>query len=111
MISFARDTITVIEPGWRDDRGTLTADYDVPESSRQVPRCSVQPGASDLDTAGRTSVGIRWTVYAPPGVSVSAQAAVEYNGVRYLLESPPEVWKSPTGRVSHRVFRLVDFEG
>lgn len=111
MISFARDSVTITEPGSRDDRGTAVADYDNPESIREVPRCSVQPGASDLDLAGRSSVGIRWSVFAPPGAVVSARAAVTYQGVRYLLESPAEVWKSPTGRVSHRVFRLVDFEG
>lgn len=68
-------------------------------------------GASDLELAGRSSVGIRWTVYAPKGTEVSALAAVTYRGVRYLLESPAEVWASPTGSISHRVFRLVDFEG
>ena len=111
MISFARDIVTVTEPGWRDDRGTPVADYDNPESVREVRRCSVQPGASDLDMAGRSSVGIRWTVYAPKGTETSAHAAVTYQGVRYLLESPAEVWASPTGSISHRVFRLVDFEG
>lgn len=111
MISFARDKITITEPGTRDDRGTPVPDYDAPASVREVLRCSVQPGASDLELAGRSSVGIRWTVYAPAGVEVSARAAVTYRGVRYLLESPAEVWTSPTGSIAHRVFRLVDFEG
>lgn len=111
MLSFARDTVTVSEPGWRDDRGTKVPDYDAPASVREVPRCSVQPGASDLELAGRSSQGIRWTVYAPPGLELSRHAAVTYAGTRYLLESPAEVWRSPTGSLSHRVLRLVDFEG
>lgn len=111
MLSFARETVTVIEPGWRDDRGTAVRDYDDPESTRELRGCSVHPGAHDLDTAGRTSAAIRFTVYAPAGAAVGDFAAVEYRGTRYSLESPPAVWSSPTGALSHVVLRLVDFEG
>ncbi|MDI3330133.1 MAG: hypothetical protein QJR09_05270 [Micrococcus sp.] len=111
LLSFANDTVTVTEPGARDDRGTPVPDYDSPESVHELRGCLVQPGASDLDMAGRSSVGIRWTVYAPAGAEVSPFAAVTWQGVRYALEEPPAVLSSPTGALSHMTLRLVDFEG
>lgn len=109
--SWANDTITVIEPTWRDDRGTETADYDNPSSVTVVPGCSVQPGASTEDLMGRTNVIVRHTVYAPPGTVINAHAAVEYDGTRYAVDGQPARWPSPTGAVSNVVLLLVDWEG
>lgn len=111
MLSFARDSIKVIEPGTRDDRGTPVRDYDSPDRVSTFPRCIAEPGASDLDLAGRTSAAIRYTVYAPAGARVSEFAAVELRGVRYALDEPPAAWTSPTGSLSHVVLRLVDWKG
>lgn len=109
--SFVRETITVVDPVWVDDRGTPVADYGPGATRTVVPGCSVQPGASSEDLAGRTHVTVRWTVYAPPGTVVAADSAVEYEGRRYAVDGEPARWKSPTGAVSHLVLYLIDWEG
>lgn len=102
------DTITVIEPTWTEDRGTPVPDYDDPASTVQVKGCSVQPGASDEGTAGRQNVTVRHTVYAPPGIAVTAHSAVLWKGVRYAVDGEPLRW---SGRLAHTVIYLVDWRG
>lgn len=105
------ETVTVIEPSWVDDRGTMRADYDNPESTTPVTGCSVQPGASSEDLQNRTQNTIRWTVFARKIVRVSDHAAIEYAGVRYSLSGSAAYWKSPTGAVSNTTLSVVDWEG
>lgn len=109
--SFASQTVTVIEPSWRDVRGTQTADYDHPLSATVVTGCSVQPGASSEDLQARTQATIRHTAYLPPGTPVTRHTAVVYAGERYSIEGVPAVWPSATGRLDHTVVSLIDWKG
>lgn len=105
------DSVTVIEPSWVDDRGTMRADYDNPVSSTPVSGCSVQPGASSEDLQNRTQNTIRWTAFIRKITPVSDHAAIEYGGTRYSLSGSAAHWKSPTGAVSNTTLSLVDWEG
>lgn len=109
--SWARQTITVVEPSLVDDRGTLVADFDTPASETVVPGCSVQPGASEEFLASRQGVAVRWSVYAPPGTVVSAHSGVRFEGNLYHVDGEPLRWSSPTGAADHVVLLLVDHEG
>lgn len=109
--SWATQTITVVEPTLIDDRGTQVADYDDPASETDITGCSVQPGASAEVLAARQGVSIRWTVYAPPSVAVTAHSAVRYEGNLYDVDGEPQRWSSPTGGLDHSVLLLVDHEG
>lgn len=109
--SWATQTVTVVEPTLVDDRGTLVPDYDVPASETVVPGCSVHPGASDEVLAARQGVAVRWTVYAPAGVVVTAHSAVRLDGRLYAVDGEPARWPSPTGGLDHVVLLLVDHTG
>lgn len=103
--------VTVIEPSWVDDRGTLRPDYDTPLSSTVVSGCSVQPGASSEDLQNRTQNTIRYTVFVKRIVPVSDHAAVVFEGIRYSLSGSAAYWKSPSGAVSNTTLNVVDWEG
>lgn len=108
--SFATQPFTVVEPTMVDDRGTTYPDYDDPESETDY-QGSVQPGASAEVLDARQGVSIRWTVYAPAGVTVTARSAVRYAGRLYDVDGEPQRWTSPTGGLDHAVLYLVDREG
>lgn len=111
LMSFMRQEATVIRPSWTDDRGTLVPDWDTPDSTQVVAGCSVQPGASVESLDGRQGVTIRWSVYMPPGVEVSAHDGVRFEGKRYHIDGEPRSWQSPTGRLSHTEVLLIDWQG
>lgn len=71
----------------------------------------MQPGASpELVADGRTTVTIRWTVLAPPGVDVEPADAIEYRGKLYAVDGEPLVWDSPTGALDHVALLLIDWK-
>jgi hypothetical protein len=110
--SFATQTIEVVEPTMVEERGQLVPDWDAePASVTPVPGCSVQPGASSEDLAGRSNVIVRWTVYAPPGIPVTAHSRVRYDGRLYSVDGEPARWPSATGALDHTVLLLIDWEG
>ncbi len=111
LMSFMRQEVTVVRPSWLDDRGTLVPDWDEPDSTQVVKGCSVQPGASVESLGGRQGVTIRWTVYMPPGVDMSAHDGILYEGKRYQIDGVPRPWQSPTGRLSHIEVLLIDWQG
>lgn len=109
---FAADTVTVVEPALVDDRGTLVPDWSAPPASQTpVEGCLVLPGASVEVLAGRQAVAVRWTVYAPPDVVLTAHSAVSYQGRLYQVDGEPARWPSPTGGLDHVVILLLDPEG
>lgn len=110
-VSFAQDTITIVEPSIVDDRGTERPDYDNPAARHAVKGCSVQPGANVETLGDRQSSVIRWTVYAPDGAPVRANSCVEFEGVRYSVDGEPQRWRSPLGRASHTMISLIDWQG
>lgn len=111
LAEWANHAITVIRPGAIDDRGTALPDWQHPASVVVIERCHVQPGTSDETLAARTSVIVRWTVYAPAGTDVTAHDAVEIDGTRYAIDGEPQRWVSPTRRLDHVRILLIDWEG
>lgn len=113
MISFATQSITIVRPTMIDDRGTPVPDYDNPASTQVIENCSVQPGspASSEALTARQGVTVKWTVYAPPRLTIDAHDAVEYEGVRYSVDGDPAHWPSPTGLLDNTVISLIKFEG
>lgn len=110
--AWARQSIAVVEPALVDDRGTMVPDWSAtPVSEVTVPGCSVQPGASAEVLEARQGVSVRWTVYAPASVALSAHSAVRYAGRLYDVDGEPQRWPSPTGALDHTVILLVDHEG
>ncbi|MGV3564157.1 MAG: hypothetical protein ACO1ON_12845 [Nocardioides sp.] len=109
--SWATETITVVRPSWRDERGKQVPDYDTPAARTVVEGCEVQSGASTEDLGARQNVIIRHTVWAPAGTVVGARDAVEFEGTRYAVDGEPMRWRSPTGALSHVQIFLIDWEG
>lgn len=113
--SFAVTTITVVRPTLVTDRGTTVPDWTLPPASETpVHGCSLQPGASSEALAARQGQTIRWTVYAPAGVDVTAHDAVRLpdDSTRlYQVDGEPQRWASPTGALSHTVLALIDWSG
>lgn len=105
------ESITVVEPSWVDDRGTMRPDYESPVSSMVVDGCSVQPGASSEDMQNRTQNTIRWTVFIKRIIPVGDHDALMFDGVLYQLSGSAAYWKSPSGAVSNTTLQLVDWEG
>lgn len=110
LVSFARQSVDVVEPSWVDDRGTLRPDYDEPLSSVHYAPVIVSPGASSEDLQARLQNTIRWTVYADQGVVASNKAAVIFDGVAYAIEGETAKWQQPSGGPK-TVLSLVDWEG
>lgn len=112
MPSFATQEITVVRPAWTTDaRNVRRPDYGAAAARTVVPGCSVQPGASpELVADGRTTVTIRWTVLAPPGIDVEPADGIEYRGKLYGVDGEPLVWDSPTGSLDHAALFLKDWK-
>lgn len=110
LVSFARQSVTVVEPSWIDDRGTLRPDYDTPVSSIPYGPVIVSPGASSEDLQARLQNTVRWTVYADQGVAASNKAGVVFDGVMYAIEGEAALWQQPLGGPK-TVLSLVDWEG
>lgn len=109
--SFANDVIDVEKPVWvTDSRNTRRATFPAGNPRTHVAGCSVQPGASAEVLAGRTSVSVRWTVFAPPGTAVEATDSVLFEGTRYAVDAEPGGYRSPTGATSHVVILLLDWK-
>lgn len=110
--SFATQTVDVVRPVYISDRGTQVPDWSAPlVSDVSVSGCSVQPGASEEALLGRQGSTVRWTVFMPPGVTISAYDGVRHNSVIYQVDGEPKVWPSPTGGLSHIEVLLIDRKG
>lgn len=111
LLSFMKQSVTVVTPQMVDDRGTLVPDWSVPGVETVVEGCSVQPGASSEVMAARQAVTYRWTVFAPAGTVIGPYDGVLVGGQLFQVDGAPKVWPSPTGRVSHVEVLLLDWEG
>lgn len=107
--SWARQSVTITEPVWVDERGAKVATY--PASGVVVEGCDVQPGNATQDLNLRDNIIVRKTVYLPPGTPITRHARITHDGVNYAIEGEPMVWSSPFGTVSHVAVLLVDWEG
>ena len=122
--SFCRDTVTVVHPGVRHERGAPIPDWEN-ATETVVDGCSYQPYATTTNTV-REHVGVAPLVrpikdegrlYMPPGTEIADGDAVlvpvgESRAVRrFLVNGIPMPWRSPTGRVSHVAVELIAYKG
>lgn len=99
--SWANETITRLRPKSQTLRGSAVPDWSNP-NTLVICGCSVQPAGSMLSQDGRIQ-GITdgLTCYIPPGTDVQSGDRIRYDGKDYAINGEPQIWKSPTGRVSH----------
>lgn len=110
--SFCRDSIVIVRPGSKTVRGTTVADWSSP-SRKTVRGCSVQPDATSTDMASDRDAQATesCTVYLPPDTDVQAGDRVEWDGDVWEIDGRARTWRSPTGRVTHRVMRMRVYQG
>ena len=109
--SWAADTVEIVHPAWREERGKRMPDYRNPETVETVGGCSGQPGATSEIMEGRQQTSIRFTLLAPPGTRIGAFDAVRWRGILYQVDGDAHEWRSPTGAVSHVFANLADWKG
>lgn len=110
MISFHRDTITVLRaPLVPDDYNNQVPDW--PNAAETpVGGCRVQPERGADYTLDREAVLTRWRLFAPASVDLLPTDRVRHGGVDYDIEGSVERWPSPTGALAHveALMRRVD---
>lgn len=111
MISYHRDTVTVLRAQLVDDGyGNESPDWDNPTETT-VPGCRVQPERGDDYVLDREAVITRWRLFAPAGTDLRATDRVEHQDVVYEVEGSVERWPSPTGSLAHVEALLRRAEG
>lgn len=110
--TFARETVTIIHPGTMADRGVTVPDWEHATRST-VAGCSVQPAGTSRTFASARVLNIQdaYTLYAPPGAPIVPGDRVECSAGRFETDGAPEIWTSPTGKVSHVQWTLRRWEG
>ena len=108
---FCNDTVTRWRAPLVDSRGTKIRDWSQASKS-DVTGCSLQPsGASGTYGEQRNGAEYDAVLYMPPGADVEKGDRVEFAGATYSLEGGPQEWRSPTGRVTHKVVNLKEWRG
>ncbi|WP_431881573.1 phage head completion protein [Micromonospora chalcea] len=111
MISYHRDTITVLRAALVDDGyGNEAPDWANP-TRVDVTGCRLQPIPAEDYVLDREAVTTRWRLFAPPGIDLRATDRVEHNGAVYDVDGDPQRWPSPTGRLNHVEALLRRTEG
>lgn len=109
--SWASQTVTIIRPGVKIERGSEVPDW-TNTWETDVSGCSVQPASTDLSQDGRVlGVFDGMTAYMPPGTDVREGDRIEYDGNVYTINGAPRKWQSATGRVSHIQVNLRRWDG
>lgn len=99
--SWANQTVTVIRPDIKTQRGSEVPDWDN-ATTFSVGRCSVQPASTSLSQDGRVlGVFDGMTCYMPPGTDVREGDRIEYDGNVYTVNGSPRKWFSATGLADH----------
>lgn len=109
--SFANQTITVIRPKAKEERGSLVPDWETTYEPFDITGCSIQPASTSLSQDGRV-LGINdgWTAYVPDGSDVKAGDHIVFDGETYEINGEPRKWTGPM-RTSHIQLNLVRWEG
>lgn len=110
--NYAQDTINVVRAGLKTVRGAEVQDWANPTRHR-VGGCSVQPRATTGDeVADRAAHATEsCTVYLPLEADLKRGDRVEWDGDTWDVDGRVQTWRSPTGRVSHKVATIVVHEG
>ena len=109
--SWCQQTIKIIRPGTKTERGSVVPDWEHASELITVSGCSVQPASTSLSLDGRvlgTSDG--WTAYLPEGTDVRAGDHIVFEGNTYEIQGEPRVWTAPFTR-SHIQLNLMRWEG
>lgn len=102
---FGPHTITVVHPGeLPNDYGTGTQPDWVNTTTAAVDGCSVQPAPADDYTIDRDTFLVRWVVWAPPTISVTATDRIVWDGDTYDIDGEVLRWDFPP--LSHVVLNL-----
>ena len=109
--SWAKQTVTIIRPGTKIQRGSEVPDWDN-ATSFDVGGCSVQPASTSLSQDGRV-LGIfdGETCYMPPGTDVREGDRIVHDGNTYTVNGTPRRWQSATGLASHVQVNLQRWGG
>lgn len=102
MLSFARDTVSVLRPALVLVHGSYVSDWES-VTRVMVRRCLVQPADTREVTENRDlTVGTR-RVLMPPGTDVKPYDRLELPSETGAWEivGEPRPWRSPTGGLSH----------
>jgi Phage head-tail joining protein. len=111
MISYHRDTVTVVRAELVDDGyGNQVPDW-ANAARHVVLGCRVQPERGSEYTLDRDAIVTRWRLFAPAAADIRDTDRIEYEGVTYDIDGSVERWPSPTGRLAHIEARLVRTEG
>ena len=110
--SFARETVTITRPGTKTERGVAIPDWEHATCSK-VAGCSVQPAGSSRNFTSARVLAIEdgYTLFAPPGADIRPGDRVTCEAGTFETDGAPEIWRSPTGLVSHIQFALARWEG
>ena len=114
--SWCKDEITVLRaPIITTQRNTQVQDWGHPQRIL-IDGCSVQPANSAANTRTgfddiRQNTNISAVLYAPPDADVKAHDRVMFDGNTFTLDGEPLLFRSPTGRVTHKVCNLMLWSG
>lgn len=109
--SWANDVVTRLRPTTKTVRGSAIPDWSNPDSIT-IGGCSMQPASTMLSQDGRVQ-GITdgYTCYLPPCADVKAGDRIRYNGKDYTINGEPQIWHSPSGKVSSMQLHLERWSG
>jgi len=111
MSTIRRDSVTVVNPGSKSERGVTVPDWSSAVSTIEG-RWRVQPaGGSDVNTLGRQGLVSEFRGFGPASSVVEAQSRVISKDVTYEVVGPVENWPSPTGSLDHIEIALKRVEG
>lgn len=109
--SFCKQTITRLRASKKDSRGSLVYDWTNPEELI-IADCSVQPVSGIVSNDGRVlAVNSTYMVYVNPNTDVHAGDRILYNNSIFSVDEEPQIWESPTGRVSSLQFNMTTYKG
>lgn len=113
LVSFARNSITIIRPGRFQDRGSWYDDWENPEPERTIPGCVVFPGRSVEDNDFQEAQEVTYTVLVPLGTDILASDKVRVDlepGLDLAVFGRPRQIPSPTGNLGHIHLELTDWK-
>jgi hypothetical protein len=95
------ETITVLTPGEKDERGVTVPDWDEATETEE-DGWNIQPtGGSEDAMLGRQELTERFRALGPYGSILTADCRVIYGGVTYEVDGPVGRWPSATGALAH----------
>lgn len=109
--SWASDMVVRMRATTKTMRGSAMQDWTAP-AMLDIHGCSMQPAGTSLSQDGRVlGIDDRLTCYLPPGSDVLAGDRIAWGDNVYTIIGEPQIWKSPSGRVSNIQLTLERWVG